>query len=667
MPEPQLTPLMPSLISIPADYGKTIPSRGRSSSPIRLDPSAEKLRRAPSRTFIPLALPIDILEFPRVAHPRIDLAIGVSSPVLMGGATAEGVVNLTIDRGNTKARASTKLPTLSIDRMSVSIVGIERSGARQHIFRCLMTDLIDEAHPPPVDMASPDQPVSDRLWEVKPSTTMLPFRLDLPIMLGPPPYKTRKNTITYLVSVLVEAKIGGKRSYVRESEEITVLTVHDPEKALLNLPNPLVVTEEVQTSHRGSLETVKLTAGVHRQTWISGYPLFVDVRIGNHGSKIVKKVELQLERLTFIYAYAAPSEDHGLSDTLRLPDRCEKEVILKVSSQTWQTQAHSSDLKTCSLSIPPGLVSVDAGRFFGVRYFLNIRIAISFSKHLAVQLPVTLIHPVSTKALSLSKFKQLTRHNQNSIDIPPNSLAQVAAAIEHKHRNLHPLTPDMTYNYRPGQAFLAARRQSFDQAARKTISQEEINSIASALDDDHNPGTGAERITQQARRRASTPHIAPHPNPNPTWHSKEENPRLRYRNSRFLEGTHSFRNHTPASQAERLPPAPPAPPPTRPPPVTRPPMHHQQPVIPSRKTHRSSMDEYSSRQADLGYQQHRRTKTVDERYGRGPRLQRSTSGLKFSSEDDDDEIAIGEGDGDRRTRLRKRMQSESQRPLRLDF
>ncbi|KAL8643669.1 MAG: hypothetical protein Q9226_008200 [Calogaya cf. arnoldii] len=636
MPEPPFTPLMPSLISIPADYGKTIPSRGRSTSPIRPGPSAEKLRRAPSRTFVPLALPIDILEFPRIPHTRINLAISVSSPVLMGGATAEGVVNLTIDGGVKKAKASTKLATMSIDRMSVSVVGIERSGARQHMFRCLMTDLIDQAHPPPVDMAPPDQPVSDRLWEVKASTNVFPFRLDLPVMLGPPPYKSRKNTITYLVSVLVEAKLGGKRSYVRESEEVTVLTVHDPEKALLNLPNPLVVTEEVQTSHRGSLETVELTAGVHRQTWISGYPLFVDVRIGNRGSKVVKKIELQLERLTFVYAHAAPSEEHGLGDTLRLPDRCEKEVILKVSCQTWQVQPQSCDLKTCSLSIPPGLVSVDAGRFFGVRFFLNIRVAISFSKHLTVQLPITLIHP-------------------NSIDIPPNSLAQVAATIEHKHRNREPLAPDISYNYRPGQAFLAARRQSFNQAARKTISQEDITSIANALDNDPEKSTA-----QQARRRASTTHIASNPRP--------ENPRLTYRNSRFLEGTNSFRNPPTSSQH---------PPPTRPPMTSSHPLQ-QRPSIPQRRNHRASLEEKSSRQALLdpvpSAAQHRRARTSEDRHYRGPRLQRSTSGLKFSSSEEDDEgayegVGVGAGDPnvDTRARLRRRLVSESQRPLRRDF
>lgn len=141
------------------------------------------------------------------------------------------------------------------------------------------------------------------------------------------------------------------------------------EKALVNLPNPLVVTDEVQSSHRGSLQTVVLTAGVHRQTWISGYPLFVDVRISNRGVKIVRKVELQLERSTFVYAHAAPSDEEGIGDTLRLPDRCEKEIIFKAICPRWQILGQSSDMKTCGLFVPSGLVSVDAGKHPVVRFF----------------------------------------------------------------------------------------------------------------------------------------------------------------------------------------------------------------------------------------------------------------------------------------------------------
>lgn len=318
----------------------------------------ELLRRAPSRTFVPHALPIDIIDFPRLLHPRVTIDVRISAPIFMGGATAEGIVELTIDGGPKAARARRQAP-ISIDRISVALVGIERSGARQHIFRCLMTDLIDEAHLPPLEMARPNQAVSDQLWEVMRSRTALPFRINLPVMLGPPPFHSKKNSIRYLISVLVEAKMDGRRTYVRKSEEVMVLTVHDPEKALVNLTNPLVATDEIQSSHRASSETVILTAGIHRQTWISGYPLFVDVRVSNRGARIVRKIELQLERSTFVYAHAAPSGEEGLIDTLRLPDRCEKEVIYKAICPRWHIIGRSSDIKTCSLFVPSGLVSVD--------------------------------------------------------------------------------------------------------------------------------------------------------------------------------------------------------------------------------------------------------------------------------------------------------------------
>ncbi|KAL8920746.1 MAG: hypothetical protein Q9208_006076 [Pyrenodesmia sp. 3 TL-2023] len=508
------------------------------------------------------------------------LAVRLSAPMFIGGATAEGAVELTIDGGSKPSRAGRKLASMSVDRICAALVGIEQSGARQHMFTCLMTDLIDDAHPPPVEMAPANQPVSDRLWEVIPSKTTLPFRLDLPVMLGPPPFRSKKNNISYLISVLVEAKVDGRRVYVRKSEGIVVLTVHDPEKALLNLPNPLVATDEVQSSHRGSLETVILTAGVHRQTWISGYPLFVDIRISNRGSKTVKRVGLQLEKSTFVYAYAAPSIEAGLGNTLRLPDRCNKEVIYKAICDGWQIAGRSNDLKTCGLFIPSGLVSVDAGKFFG-----------------------------------------------NSIDIPPNFLAQVAATIERKHRQRAQGQADASYEYHPGQAFLAARRQSLEHVARQTLSHEDMKKIERVLDEP------SKSNNQQPRRRASTSYISTSANVSRATDVNAD-PRLRYRNSRFLEGSDSFRN-------PRTPP---------PRPLLASPLladnprspQRQPPAIPKRRshTHRTSLEEQPSRQRLLESQaapaeQHRRTRSsLEKKRPKGPRLQRSTSGLEFSSSED---------------------------------
>lgn len=202
--------------------GPTVSPRGKSSSPLRRTES--QLRRAPSRTFVPSVVPTDLLDAPQLTHPRILLDLRLSSAIFMGGASVEGTVHLIVDGGVPTARH--KGPsTLSISRISVTLVGIERCKGRQEIFRALTTDLIDEAHPPPTTMA-PD-PGSDGAWDVTPSTSILPFRMDLPVVMGPPPYRSKKAGINYLLSTMVVAKMAGKSKIVRQSREIMVLTVHD--------------------------------------------------------------------------------------------------------------------------------------------------------------------------------------------------------------------------------------------------------------------------------------------------------------------------------------------------------------------------------------------------------------------------------------------------------
>ncbi len=129
-----------------------------------------------------------------------------------------------IDGGPFETRRKST-PGLSLGRISVTLVGIERCKGKQDMFQALSCDLIDAAHPPPASMA-PD-PGSDTTWDVQPSNSTLPFRLDLPVVMGPPPYKSKKVGIIYWLSTTAEFKISGKKHFVRQSREVTVLTVHD--------------------------------------------------------------------------------------------------------------------------------------------------------------------------------------------------------------------------------------------------------------------------------------------------------------------------------------------------------------------------------------------------------------------------------------------------------
>ena len=200
---------------------RIIPARGTSASPVcKLEP--QDFRKAP--TFIPLNLPIDIVDFPNVSHPRIGVDLALSTPVFVGGAAIEGDVQITIDKGGVEGKKPR--PTLSISRIVVSLVGIERFNGRRRIFRTLATELLDEAHPTPLGMV-PRRVPAERHWEVLPSQCELPFCLDLPVVVGPPPYAVKRQGIVYLLSVTVEAKTTGKQEFVRKSREIIVLTVHD--------------------------------------------------------------------------------------------------------------------------------------------------------------------------------------------------------------------------------------------------------------------------------------------------------------------------------------------------------------------------------------------------------------------------------------------------------
>ena len=120
--------------------------------------------------------------------------------------------------------------------------------------------------------------------------------------------------------------------------------VSTAEKALVNLSHPLVVSDELHFSG----QSIYVTAGIHRQTWIGGYLLFVDLNIDNKSTKAVKRIELQLERATISYTHSAPSLGNDFADTLRLPDQMHKEVLIKKSvlQNSEHIRGRSEDFRT---------------------------------------------------------------------------------------------------------------------------------------------------------------------------------------------------------------------------------------------------------------------------------------------------------------------------------
>lgn len=250
-----------------------------------------------------------------------------------------------------------------------------------------------------------------------------------------------------------------------------MLTVHDPERALASLPSPLLAADTLCLSREPEVQTVKLTAGLHRQTWVNGSMIFIDVHIANNTAKSIKKVEVQLEKTTLWYAHAAAGTAEKSANYLRLPKRTDSEIVSGTALKKtpgWQgVPSHSSEVRTIELEAPRGHVTISTGRYFEVRYFVNVVVTVKMFKTVAVQLPVTII-PI------------------NSLDIVPNSLVQVAASIEAKRARTVPVTPAAPSHaaYHQGQAFTIPLHQSLERARQEGESAlpEELDTIKDDLD-----------------------------------------------------------------------------------------------------------------------------------------------------------------------------------------
>jgi hypothetical protein len=480
-----------------------VTNHGPSRSPVkdisnRLNPvSSDIARKLPSKTYVRSPAPTDILDFPVYRHPRVTLELHTSAPLFVGGGSIEGHVKVTVDDNERlKHRRS-----LGVAATTIDLVGFEEvAGRRRATFLALGTELMDSKHPPPSTMVEPDNPLllGEKFWTLKPSISALPFMLSLPLDTGPPPFTSKQAKIRFLLCVTATIRDAGKRYRVRTSQDIYVVPTYDPERALTSLPSPLVASNELSLQRWGTVETLNLTAGLYRQVWVSGSSIFVDLHVSNKTRKPVKRVELSLERDILCYRHAAAATLERTSGQARISESNDRLVLAKSTHRNgcdgWSgTEAYTSDARTCELPISRGHATVKCGKYFEVRYFLNVTASLSSSKMVSVQMPIILVH-------------------MNSLDVLPNSVAQVAAAIEEKrlHQRQKALPPDKDQrhgrqrssssparlaelsrrpSYTQGRAFAAPRQQSLGRRRAEKVQMVELQNMLDSSPRKHPPRT----------------------------------------------------------------------------------------------------------------------------------------------------------------------------------
>lgn len=145
----------------------------------------------------------------------------------MGGGTVEGQLRIVVDGGSGVSGRKPK-PILSLGRISVDVLGVEElSNGKRWIFKGLANELIDQNHPPPSTMVSSSVPLTGGVWELLPSAVTLPFRLNLPMTMGPPSYHSKHARIRYVLCASILVRVAGKPYQIRESQDITIVSIHD--------------------------------------------------------------------------------------------------------------------------------------------------------------------------------------------------------------------------------------------------------------------------------------------------------------------------------------------------------------------------------------------------------------------------------------------------------
>ncbi|KAH8153283.1 uncharacterized protein LAJ45_02870 [Morchella importuna] len=305
-----------------------------------------------------------------------------------------------------------------LGRVGIDIVGVEEiSFFRKTIFMSIASELIDDEHPPPPAILLPTDFDQKTFWKVKPSRSFLPFRLNLPLNVGPGPFQSVRARIRYIIHGTVMYTVNGRKNIVRCCRDIRVISALDPERALLPLETPLLTTEEGPLRW-GGYDTLKVTAGLHRAVWVSGTVAYVDVNIVNNTRRRVNTIRLKLRRHILAYKNTVALAENKSAGHLRVPSWIEHKTLaqseLNVGRRWKGVKGNQLDVVTCEIEIPRNQLSVKMGRFFEVKYFVDVAVCTLAAKTIRCQLPLTIIH-------------------MNSLDIMPNHLLQVAEAFGEKY------------------------------------------------------------------------------------------------------------------------------------------------------------------------------------------------------------------------------------------
>lgn len=169
----------------------------------------------------------DLLARPSCRHPRLEADIELVAPLFVGGSSIEGYLRVVVDGGKT-VRQRTEL---KLTKISVELLGIEEliTEDRRAVFLSLGSVVTGDRTRPPQSMieVSAYRGEDDACWTLRASRSLIPFRIALPLDVGPVPFECKSARIRYQLSASIYLVASGKQYIVRCSQNVQLLTTND--------------------------------------------------------------------------------------------------------------------------------------------------------------------------------------------------------------------------------------------------------------------------------------------------------------------------------------------------------------------------------------------------------------------------------------------------------
>ncbi|KAI0756748.1 hypothetical protein C8Q80DRAFT_1130287 [Daedaleopsis nitida] len=321
------------------------PSRNAAELKSLLGNSHSRLK--PGATVLPLHLPS---QDPKSGHAvsleqakpraRVEADIVLESDCCMEGGYMRGHVKLRVRRRQKNE------PFVLLAEGKVRVIGFESiPGERDHYTfyqRASPLSAITDAYTG-VYESSPDTEGFSRAVE---GVHVLPFAMHLAIddssgsakgvACLPSGVKIR---YIAMVSVKVKDSKTGKRSIAHFYRDCQVWPRLNPKIVLATAPRPIQASTAKSLAVIGGGSKLKLTAMLHRMTWISGQRCFVRIYIENNSKKAVKAVTLTLVRTITLFK-PQPQLDPGNILSVD-PDACQTVTVHKVVAETSLERSHA--------------------------------------------------------------------------------------------------------------------------------------------------------------------------------------------------------------------------------------------------------------------------------------------------------------------------------------